>query len=311
MSNYEQVELDEKGFPVLRDKEDHFLSLANARFNKSQSSVAGTTRQTSSGNPWFDPSSGRFANGPAGVTIKGGGALLRNLLNSSRALISQRISIIGADGMAATPGEDGRITILLYKGDLVVARFAVPTKSVAVDKINDPEAENEPLLPSSMPEGVNPEEWARRMDAIRDAAREFDDVGLEDLREWLKGRTTRDLEENELEEFLKDIRRQRLSDLLDVLENSIRRAMPLRGRNRRTVRVAAPRGWSRRTLTGLNDDEVAELFRRLESRGFTSDELDSHLLKRFPDIRRDKLRALVGASDESRKTKSGSSANSR
>lgn len=296
--------------PVLVDSEPRFLSLANARFNKTKSSVTGTTRQTNAGNPWFDPTSGRFANGPAGITIKGGGGLLRNLLNSSRALISQRISIIGADGMAATPGADGKITILLYKGDLVVARFEVPTKEVPISSIKDPEAENEPLLPSSLPEGVNPAEWARRMDAVRDAAREFDDQGLEDLREWLQGRTTRDLEEDELEELLTDIRRQRLSDLLDVLEHSIRRTLPLRTRSRRTVRVAAPRGWVRRTLTGLDNSEIAELFRRLEARGFTSDELDGHLLKRFPEIRRNKLRALVGASDDPKKKRS-SSPNSR
>lgn len=296
--------------PVLIDMESHFLNLANARFNKTTSNVQGTTRQTTNGNPWFDPSTGRFANGPAGINIKGGGALLQQLLNSAKQLITERIATIGADGLAATAGGNGRIVILLYKGDVVLSRFEVPSKETPISNINDQEQENEPLLPSSLPEGVDPKEWARRMDAVRSAAREFDEHSLEDLREWLQGRTTRDLEENELEEFLADLRRQRLSDLLDVLENSIRRSLPLRGRSRRTVRMAAPRGWVRKTLTGLKDAEIADLHRRLQARGFSSEELDQHLLKRYPEVRRSKLRALVGSSDESKKNNSSSN-NSR
>lgn len=299
VSNFISTELDQNANPVLVDREASSLYLASARFNKTQSSVQGTTRSTNSGNPWFDPSSGRFANGPTGVTIKGGQGLLKNLLNSSKQLISQRVKLLGADGMGAIASKNGNVIIVLYKGDTVIARFEVAAQSTPPKDIK--QGHPEPDKPTSIPPQVNSDEWNRRMDVVRSAAREFDEQSLEDVREFLKGKTKRELSENELEEFLEDMKRQRVSDLIDVLDQSIRRGLALRQRGKRTVKVVPPKGWARRSLAGLSNMDIAEIHRRLQARGLSEEELDSHLIKRFPEDRQLRLRALVGEPDEKEK----------
>jgi hypothetical protein len=144
-----------------------------------------------------------------------------------------------------------------------------------------------------MPDGVDPEEWHRRMDAVRDAAREFDSMSLQDVREWLQGKTTRELTQAELESFLHDVHQHRLSDLVDVLDTSLRKSLSERFRQRRTVRVVPPRGWVKRTLAGLEDDDIAILYTRLKTRGFSDDDLDKFLIGRYPEERQARLSSLI------------------
>lgn len=297
MDKWVTPELDENGNPILIDQ-DAALHLANAKYNKTRSSVAGTTRQTSSGNPWFDPGSGRFANGPAGVKVAGGGELLKLLLNSSKAYISVVAKRLGATSIVAVPASNGRVKVRLYRGgEELLVITANTTHANPADVVKQKEPDNS--TPSkdktrdNVPVNVDPVEWERRMDQVRNAAREFDPQDKEDLREWLQGKTNRDLTEEEIQDFLADVKRQRLSDLVDVLDHSIRRRVALRTRGRRTLRVVPPRGWVRRTLAHLEDSDIVELHRRLRSRGFSAEELETHLINRYPEDRRDKLKARL------------------
>lgn len=298
MSDYESVDLDANGYPVLVDLEE--IQLANAKLNNSVSSVVGVSRPALSGNPWFDPTSGRFANGPQGVAIKGGAALLARLLNSSKAYISTQAARIGADAMSAAPGTGGQVKITLYKLGAPVVSFMVPSKDTPANQaqvgseLTQHGAPGDGPNVNSVPAGVDPAEWHRRMDAVREAAREFDHQSLQDIREFLLGKTKRPLSDTELRSFEEDVRRQRLSDLVDVLDNSIRRRVADRLRFRRTVKVVPPRGWLRRSLAHLEDSEIADLHRRLLARGFSAEELQSHLINRYPEDRRSRLVSLVG-----------------
>ena len=224
---------------------------------------------------------------------------MKGLLNASKQFLNNVASQIGADAIQAAPGEDGHIQVTLYKGDAAVVTYTLPTEDTAADKANitseqhdQPEAREEAL--SSVPPGVDSEEWARRLDAVRAAARTFDPMELDEIKEWLQGRTNRDLSPNELNEFLKDVRRHRLADLVDVLDQSIKRRKIL---GQRTVKVVPPRGWLRRSLAYLEDPEIAELHRRLRARGFSQEDLESHLINRYPDERREILKGMVGEAD--------------
>jgi hypothetical protein len=298
MDKWTRVDLDKNGMPILVDV-DHEIHFANAKFNKSRSSASGTTRASESGNPWYDPSTGRFANGPAGVKVLGGGELLKKLLNSSKAYISVQAKRLGADSMTAAPGSNGRIKITIYKGGKELLVFNVTTTDADPASVQKTEAAPRETSPAQerkrrgIPENVDPDEWSRRMDQVRNAAREFDPQELEDIKEWLTGKTNRDLSEEEIQDFLHDVKRQRLSDLVDVLDNSIRRRVAIRARGRRTVRVVPPKGWVRRTMQGLEDNDVVELHRRLRSRGFSEEELEAHLINRYPDDRKEKIKARI------------------
>jgi predicted house-cleaning noncanonical NTP pyrophosphatase (MazG superfamily) len=190
--------------------------------------------------------------------------------------------------------------VSLFKGGQEVLVFNVATQnadpaSVAntEGRITDKQSPAEQRKRLGIPENVDPAEWERRMDQVRNAAREFDPQELEDIKEWLQGKTNRDLSEEEIQDFLNDVKRHRLSDLVDVLDQSIRRRVALRARGRRTVRVVPPRGWVRRTMQNLEDSDIVELHRRLRSRGFSDEELEAHLIKRYPDDRQAKLKARI------------------
>lgn len=108
-------------------------------------------------------------------------------------------------------------------------------------------------------------ELARRRDAVREAAREFEDLSDQDIKERLKGVTNRELSDNEIALFRQDVRAQILDDLVDILDQSTRGKL----RSRRTVRVVAPKGYRRKAVRGLSQIETKEVRERLQARGWT------------------------------------------
>lgn len=132
-----------------------------------------------------------------------------------------------------------------------------------------------PLIPSTRPTSMNHVEWARRMDAVREAAREFEQLTDQDLKERLRGLTSRPLDDTEITAFRADVRALQLDDLVDLLDQAERGKL----RGRRTVRVVAPRGYIRKTLAALSSLEQGELVDRLGARGWTAKQLTD----KFPD----------------------------
>jgi hypothetical protein len=141
--------------------------------------------------------------------------------------------------------------------------------------------------PTGTPANVDPAEWARRMDAVRAAAREFEQFSDQDIREFLKGRTNRELSESEIQAFLSDVRAQQLDDLVDVLDQNERGKL----RSRRFVRVTAPRGYTRKTLNGLSDQELQSLVRRLRANGWNDKQVNA-FAKRLPEKKQGILEGL-------------------
>lgn len=121
--------------------------------------------------------------------------------------------------------------------------------------------ENEILVPISS----KTLELARRRDAVRDAAREFEDLSDQDIQERLRGKTTKELAPAKVAAFRADVRQQVLDDLVDVLDNATRGRL----RSRRMVRVVAPKGYRRKVIRGLSDDEREQVRERLLARGWS------------------------------------------
>lgn len=147
----------------------------------------------------------------------------------------------------------------------------------------DAQKESKSTVSSSTvpPGGLDPSEWSRRMDAVREAAREFESYSEQDLTEWLRGRTNRQLTEGQISAFLADVRAQQVSDLVDILDNSERGVL----RGRRFVRVRAPQGYTRKALNSLRDDELRSIAERLRARGWNDKQVQG-LAKRLPEARR-------------------------
>ena len=143
-----------------------------------------------------------------------------------------------------------------------------------------------PQETNAPPQGVDAQEWARRLDTVREAAREFDQLLPADLAEWLKGKTTREMSADEVQAFFEDVRAQQLDDLVDILDYKSRTT----GRGRRFVKVTAPRGYTKRTLGSLTDDEIRSLDDRLRARGWSDEDIDRDLFKKLSEERKAVLR---------------------
>jgi hypothetical protein len=125
-------------------------------------------------------------------------------------------------------------------------------------------------------------EQHRRHDAVRDAAREFETFTNQDLKDWLRGRITRPLTQQEVDAFEADVRAQVHTDLADILDQ-----MTLgESRGRRLVKVKAPRGYLRKSLNSLTDDELRQLEDRLRARGWTDKHVKEGLHSRLSHDRR-------------------------
>lgn len=101
-------------------------------------------------------------------------------------------------------------------------------------------------------------------DLVRELAREFDDLSIQDLRERTDVQAS-----NELAQLQDEVRSQVLDDLLDVLDQRARGRL----RKRRTVRLQAPRGYVRRVLAGISAIESENLAGRLRDRGWSPDDI--------------------------------------
>lgn len=123
--------------------------------------------------------------------------------------------------------------------------------------------------------------YLRQRDAVRDIAREMDELASGDIQDLLSGRLTRPLEQEEITSFLTQVRQQRLDDLVDMLDWQFRNLIENVKRGRRRVRLTAPRGWVRKVFNSMTDEEVLSVINRLEARGHSRESLQRTLLGRI------------------------------
>lgn len=148
------------------------------------------------------------------------------------------------------------------------------------------------------PPNIDPLEWARLRDAVRDAARQFEDFGEGEAKEFLSARA-RDPSQVDMQQFLTMVRSAHLDDLSDILDEQIR-ATGILPRASRRVTVKAPKGYVRKALNGLDADEIAQVMHRLEARGHDQTAIDAFFDKRNPKQHGDEAKAkrdAIQASD--------------
>jgi hypothetical protein len=150
------------------------------------------------------------------------------------------------------------------------------------DPADQPPQEPPPST-SVKPVEVDWDEWHRRQNAVRSAAREFDPMAEGDLREFLQGRTSRDLSDDEVTQFQHDVEVQRVADIADILDEQMRSTTERMRRARRTVRVQAPRGWMTRAFNRLSEAQVEQVAARLLQRGHDEATVKERVFRRVKD----------------------------
>lgn len=304
------IDTDEHGFPIL-------LATKAPGQVAAQPDPSGVVafRGAASGNPNFDPATGRFGGQKTGAQGGTGDASLPDVSNQYISFVRQQFP--DATSWAAYPSGTNATIKFFDKDGNTLTVFDVPSQNA--DQATLDQFQNEKLGPETaaaeqervaalgrlgIPQGVTPDEWEKRISAVRDAAREMDDMSEGDAKDFLAGRAG-DVSKVDVAQFLKDVREQRIDDLTDILDQQLRGTVDQMKRSRRTVRLVAPRGWTKRVFAGLNDEEVVKLLVRLEGKGWDPKDLTDNIISRVQnEERRAKIEQLFGE----RKKKSGKKA---
>jgi hypothetical protein len=127
----------------------------------------------------------------------------------------------------------------------------------------------------------------RRRDAVVDAARELDDLSAAGVEQFVRRRWRGDrpITQEDIEAFAADARRQRVHDITDALDFRIRKAV--QGRvGSRLPHVSIPRGLQRKSLAGLDREELMMVFTRLRERGWSNQQIKRHGVRRVDTDKR-------------------------
>lgn len=135
-------------------------------------------------------------------------------------------------------------------------------------------------------ESAQRQDVTRRRDAVVDAARTLEDLNPAGVEAFVRTRWrgTKVLEQADIDAFATDAAAQRTHDVVDALASRVRRGVL--GIGERHVRVDLPRGWVRRALRAMSDDEIAQASQRLVDRGWTDEQVAKALKTYRPEIRR-------------------------
>jgi hypothetical protein len=142
-----------------------------------------------------------------------------------------------------------------------------------------------PML-SGVPTGTDPIVWARRMAAVRDAARELEDWTPQTAQTFLAARVA-NVNAVDINQFLADVQWQRIYDLADVLDAKVRTKLP--------VRLLAQAGWTKRIFTGLDTAQASHLVKIVEGRGWDVEDIKKEIVAKVKNVElRKQLELLYG-----------------
>src|SRR4051812_11566094 len=132
-----------------------------------------------------------------------------------------------------------------------------------------------PVTRSGIPQGITPDEWERRLDLVRKAARELASVDPSAAQGFLKGRVT-DLSKVDIQQFMTDVRAHQIDDLLDAFDAHMRQA-------KAGIKVVASAGWVKKMFRSMTDAELSAFATRLQGRGFSAKQIGKSVAGRVKD----------------------------
>jgi hypothetical protein len=220
MADEEQpVELTEgdDGWPIL------LATRAAGQVAAQRTSGAIVLRGAASGNPSFDPASGRFAGKKQGQSVQQQG------------------------------------------GDVVIVQQT-----------------------RTLPQGVTLEQWERRQDIVRAAARTLKELDPQKAKAFLAAHASVNADQVNIDLFVRDVRAARIDDLVDIFDAQV---------SNPSIKLSAPKTYARNALKGLSDDEVLKIAKRLEGRGWDTAQIEKNLVGKIDNqARKTKLGQLYGES---------------
>jgi len=172
--------------------------------------------------------------------------------------------------------------------DPATGHFAGP-KPKGLEVVAQTVAAGPPVFRSGMPQGTDPLVWERRLDMVREAARQDEMMDAASATQYLTGKVA-DVSQVDINSFLNDVSAQRLSDLVDTLDQQLKPR-----RERPDVKVAASAGWVRRAMAELDTAHLLHLAKRLEGKGWSPQDINKLFISKVKNAENKKaLQQLYG-----------------
>lgn len=171
--------------------------------------------------------------------------------------------------------------MLLAAVTIAPTRSGNPAHDVASGEFGSTGKRKEKDNPQAQPDPAAGSDQRRR-DAVVDAARTLDDLSPAGVEAFVRRRWRGDraITQADIEAFAADARRQRVHDVTDALDYRIRKAVQGRAGSR-LPHVSIPRGLQRKSLAGLDRQELLTIFDRLRERGWNTQQIKRHGVRRL------------------------------
>lgn len=146
---------------------------------------------------------------------------------------------------------------------------------------------------SNLPQGVTAEQWQKRQDIVRDAARQIKDIDPAGAKAFLAAHPNVDASKVDVDSFVADVKAAMLDDLTDALNQQLHGGLTeVRMGNRRIKSV----------FNGLDDAQAESVVKRLEGRGWKPEDIRSRIVERIANgTRKSHLEQLYGEPDKEKK----------
>jgi hypothetical protein len=205
-----------------------------------------------------------------------------------------------APGQVAAQPDPSGVTILRGarsgnpKADPVTGRFAggKPGRAVAAkggDVVVTQQTRN-------LPQGVTPEQWEKRQDIVRDAARQLAEINPEAAKRFLQAHPNVAADQVNVDLFVRDAQEQRVNDLIDVINATA---------NGGIIKVGASARVTKRIFNQLDDAQMLRVTKRLEGLGWEPETISREIIGNMADKSR---RGVLEQAYGEKKPKSGAKA---
>jgi hypothetical protein len=202
-----------------------------------------------------------------------------------------------APGQVAAQPDPSGVTIMRGarsgnpKADPVTGRFAggKPGRSVA-GKGGDVVVTQQT---SNLPQGVTQEQWDKRMDIVREAARKLGEINPESAAKFLKDHPNVAADQVNVDMFVRDVNNERVNFLVDMIDHNARGGM---------IEVSGGSGITKRVFNQLDDQQMLRVAKRLEGLGWEPASISKELIGNVADKSR---RGVLEQAYGERKPKSG------
>jgi hypothetical protein len=125
----------------------------------------------------------------------------------------------------------------------------------------------QPPARAKAPAQSDPAEYARMIDAVREAARSLPNFDEGTITDFIKSRANSP-DAVDINAFIQQVEEQRKADLVDLLDQSLRTG-------KTKIRLTASRGYVKELMAQAKSDTIAEVMTRLEAKGHDRDKVEA------------------------------------